>query len=129
MTYKSDRVRTAALVAFYAAKQSSSNPVRVLQSMLDADEFADIKAPKQLIRDVVTKWQQHHTVVNLFSMRASSHPKVVPDAIIKECVARIKGGYNVELQVAGASTSVSGQVTVHKVHRYYTSIKEACQKD
>jgi hypothetical protein len=129
MTYKSERARTAALVAFYAAQRSCSKPVDVLRSILDADEFEGIQAPQQFIRDVVKKWQRHHIVVNLFSMRASSHPKVVPDAIIKECAAKIKGGYNVQLQIAGASTSGSGQGTVHSVHRYYTSIREACEKD
>jgi hypothetical protein len=129
MPYQSERVRTAALVSFYAAKQSSSKPVDVLKSMLGADEFAGIKAPTQFIRDVVTKWQRHHTVVNLFSMRACSHPKVVPDAIIKECAAKIKGGYHVQLQVADASTDGNGQLRVHSVHRYYTSIREACEKD
>ena len=129
MPYHSERARTAALVSFWAAKRSCSKPVDVLRSMLDADEFDRISAPSQFVRDVVKKWQRHHTVVNLFSMRASSHPKVVPDAIIVQCAAKIKGGYSVQLQVAGASTSGNGQVTVHSVHRYYTSIKEACEKD
>jgi hypothetical protein len=129
MTYKSERVRVAALVSYYAAKCSGVSPLQVLRSMLADDEYADIKAPTQFIRDVVTKWQHHGEVANLFSMRVSSHPKKVPDEIIRKCATIIKAGYNVELLVASGSGQVSGQATKHQVHRYYGSIKEACQKD
>lgn len=129
MTYKSDRVRTAALVSYYAAQRSGTNPVQHLRSMLGADEFADIKAPTQFIRDVVAKWQQHGEVANLFSTRASSRPKRVPDDVIRECATIIKAGYHVEMMVASGSGQGSGHATKHQVHRYYGSIKEACQKD
>jgi hypothetical protein len=129
MTYKSERVRVAALVSYYAAKCSGVSPLQVLRSMLADDEYADIKAPTQFIRDVVTKWQHHGEVANLFSMRVSSHPKKVPDEIIRKCATIIQAGYNVELLVASGSGQVSGQATKHQVHRYYGSIKEACQKD
>jgi hypothetical protein len=125
MTYKSDRVRTAALVSYYAAKHSGVSPLQHMRSMLSAAEYADIKAPMQFIRDVVTKWQHHGEVANLFSTRVSSHPKKVPDEVIRKCATIIKAGYNVELLVA----SGSGQATKHQMHRYYGSIKEACQKD
>lgn len=125
MTYKTERVRVAALVSYYAAKHSGVSPLQHLRSMLDADEYADIKAPTQFIRDVVTKWQHHGEVANLFSTRVSSHPKKVPDDVIRKCATVIKAGYNVELLVAGGS----GQGTKHQVHRYYGNIKEACQKE
>jgi hypothetical protein len=110
MTYKSERVRVAA-VSYYAAKYSGVSPVQHLRSMLDADAYADIKAPTQFIRDVVTKWQHHGEVVNLFSTRVSSHPKKVPDEVIRKCATIIKAGYNVELLVASGSGQVSGQST------------------
>ena len=110
MTYKSDRVRTAALVAHYASKHSGVNPVVHLRNLLDDDEYADIRAPTQFIRDVVTKWQHHGAVANLFSTRVSSHPKKVPDEVIRKCATIIKAGYNVQLLV----TSGSGQATQHQ---------------
>lgn len=129
MTYKSERVRTAALVSYYAAKYSGVRPEQHLRDMLDANEFEDIKAPSQFIRDVVTKWMHHGEVANLFSSRVSSQPKKVPDEVISKCATIIKDGYYVELLVAGGRGHVIGQATKHQVHRYYGSIKEACQKD
>jgi hypothetical protein len=109
MTYKSDRVRTAALVSYWAAKHSGVSPVQHLQSMPDADAYADVKAPMQCIRDVVAKWQHHGEVVNLFSTRASSHPRIVPDEVICKCATIIKAGYSVELLVASGSGQLQGQ--------------------
>jgi hypothetical protein len=123
MTYKSERVRTAALVAHYAAKLQNGDPVEVFRDMVTPQEFADVRAPAEFIRSIARKWLLHHTVSNLSDIRASSRPIKVPDSVIKECAARIKEGYTVQLQVKGPG----GQLTNHPVHRYYTSIKQACE--
>lgn len=125
MTYKSVRVRVATLVAYYKCGGANDQAVAKLASYLTPEEFADIAAPRQFIYDVHRKFEEHRTVENLFSGRISSVPVKVPDSIIRRCGDRIKAGYWVQLQHGGRGRPV--QVT--QVHRYYTSIKQACQKD
>jgi hypothetical protein len=124
MHLKSDRVRVAALVARATAGAANDNAVQLLATYVTAEEFADIAAPKQFIHDVYKKWEEHHTVENLFSSSSSSVQVKVPDIIIKECGAIIKEGYMVQLQHGGRGKPVETTL----VHRYYTSIKDACQR-
>jgi hypothetical protein len=114
--------RVAALVANAKAGGVISDAVTRFNDWLHEDEKQLFSRSDQFIRDTQKKWDKHRTVQDLYAARPPSHAKVVPDEVARQCAAALKGGYIKRVCVDQDENTCH----VHKVHRYYTSINEAC---
>lgn len=125
MPHYEDYIRLAAVVAHAAANGDIQQAMGKLAELLGAEVYGSLPRPDQFIRDVWHKYEEHHSISDMYSQRQPSQPKVVPDETIKGCATALKRGYTEQLSVADAH----GGVTPRTFHRYYASIKEACQRD
>lgn len=120
--------RVAALVAYYSCAGIMWLAQIVFFRYVPEDAAGQFSNAGQFIRDVVNKWEKFTTVLDRYGERKPSRPKLVSDEIIKECATAFKSGYTKRVFVRQPGPD-GDTCEFHEVHRYYTSINEACCDD
>ena len=109
--------RVNAVICFFLCNENLSQATKLFNQRYNCEPNWVSHAPREFILDNVQKFKRYGSIEN---RHPSGRPTTIPDDVVKQCSIALKQGYMTTIYLA-AQPKVP-----HQVHRYYTTIKQAC---